>query len=112
MLPGRGRKSTWKQAPVGSWMGYDKAIFTPDDNVICVKYYEPVSGASTLRFAFPKPRAQIVWVHARLVRKIDVKFSASPIRRTRRSGLNRLNDNGIKYLSPEDRMACIAACGK
>ena len=93
-------------------MGYDKAIFTPDDNVICVKYYEPVSGASTLRFAFPKPRAQIVWVHARLVRKIDVKFSASPIRRTRRSGLNRLNDNGIKYLSPEDRMACIAACGK
>ena len=52
----------------------------PDDDSVCVKYLHPVGGISSSRYAFPT-RPQIVWVHARLVRKV-MRDPFSPHRTT------------------------------
>ena len=114
---GRGKKKT--RAPKGSWEGVDKSVFLPNDDLVCVKYYEPLGGSSLSRFSFPQP-PQIVWVHARLVRKVltdsdaftapAAATSSLPRRRTRSSPASAALPAGIKYIAPQMRAQCVAAC--
>ena len=105
------------RAPKGSWAGPDKSVFVPDDDILCVKYYEPVGGNSlSSLFSFPEP-AQIVWVHARLVHKAKVTFGPRPSATSRRvtRGVARAAARaelaaGLKYLPPVERAACVEAC--
>ena len=107
----QGRKKV--RAPPGSWAGPDKSVFLPGDDILCVKYYEPVGGiASSSLFSFPEP-PQIVWVHARLVRKVKVVFGPRPSatsRRITRGGARAALAAGLKYLPAAERAACVAAC--
>ena len=107
----QGRKKV--QAPKGSWVGADKSVFLPDDDILCVKYYEPKGGKASSLFSFPEP-AQIVWVHARLVRKVKVPFGPRPTATTRRtrSSARASLAAGLKYLPAAERAACVEACSR